>query len=156
VRRFCYFVAADAKVLPDSRFEKRRTSEIHPLIGLDVDACSDMRKGKPRRLGSCVLWCRCLKQLSLSLRKPETLWGMETCQFPQQTRIKLEQFQSRGLGFARIFDFYKCIGAFSAARPPAGWHHASALLARRGPAGQPRYYWGMAVDRSSRQSIPVR
>ncbi|WP_176072357.1 hypothetical protein [Paraburkholderia mimosarum] len=44
-------------------------------------------------------------------------WGMETCPFPQQTRIKLEHLRSRGLGFARIFDFYMCIGAFSAARP---------------------------------------
>jgi hypothetical protein len=44
-------------------------------------------------------------------------WCIETCHFPQQARIKLEHLRSRGLGFARIFDFCKCIGAFSEARP---------------------------------------
>lgn len=44
-------------------------------------------------------------------------WCMETRQFPRRTRIKLEHLRSLGLGFARVFDFYKCIGTFSAARP---------------------------------------
>ncbi|WP_434668231.1 hypothetical protein P5W99_36985 [Paraburkholderia sp. A3BS-1L] len=73
-------------------------------------------------------------------------WGMETCQFPQQTRIKLERFRSRGLGFARIFDFYKCIGAFSAARPSfvtRAWHAQDSLRERHGIC---RCEWELTVE----------
>lgn len=44
-------------------------------------------------------------------------WGMESCQFPKQTRIRLEDLRSRGLEFGRVLDFYKCIGALPATPP---------------------------------------
>ncbi|REE06505.1 hypothetical protein B0G71_8181 [Paraburkholderia sp. BL27I4N3] len=73
-------------------------------------------------------------------------WGMETCQFPQQTRIKLEQFQSRGLGFARIFDFYKCIGAFSAAWPSFVTRARHAQDSLRERHGICRCEWELTVE----------
>jgi hypothetical protein len=84
------------------------------------------RSGDDRFLGNLSL-AQAFGQLRALVPMPEVIeslfaeagdtWGMETCQFSQQTRIRLEDLRSRGLGFARVLDFYKCIGALSATPP---------------------------------------
>ncbi|MHA6884513.1 hypothetical protein [Ralstonia pseudosolanacearum] len=44
-------------------------------------------------------------------------WHVETHSFPPQARAELERLKRLHLGFARIFDFYKCISAFSETPP---------------------------------------
>jgi hypothetical protein len=70
-------------------------------------------------------------------------WSRQSCQFPQQTRIVLEDLRLRGLGFGRVLDFYKCIGAFSS--PPPSFvtraMHAQDCLRKR--HGTCRCEWEM-------------
>jgi hypothetical protein len=73
-------------------------------------------------------------------------WSIETCQFPQQTRTKLEQFRSRGLGFARIFDFYMCIGAYSAAPASFVARARDAQDSLRKRHGICRCEWALALE----------
>jgi hypothetical protein len=74
------------------------------------------------------------------------IWHMETCRFTRQARTKLEHLRARGLGFARVFEFYKCISAFSVGPPSfvtLARHAQDSLRQRHGTC---RCEWAMISD----------